>query len=143
MNVESILSSKGRSAVTVTPESRIDTAVALMRRHGIGALIVSRDGAAVEGVLSERDIVYALGERGQDILRLEVRQLMTSPVITCKPEDSVADLMALMTDKRIRHIPVVVRGALAGIVSIGDVVKNRLDEVENEAKSMRAFITGT
>jgi CBS domain-containing protein len=140
MNVEAILRNKGRNVVTVTPHARISAAVALLRRHGIGALVVSGDGGAVDGILSERDIVHALADQGSNALELDVAQLMSRRVVTCKPSDSVADLMSRMTERRIRHIPVIEHGALAGIVSIGDVVKNRLDEVESEATSMREFI---
>jgi CBS domain-containing protein len=140
MNVEAILRSKGRNVVTIAPNARISVAVALLRRHGIGALVVSGDGGAVDGILSERDIVHALADQGTNALELEVAQLMSRRVITCKPSDSIADLMGLMTERRIRHLPVVERGAMIGIVSIGDVVKNRLDEVESEATQMREFI---
>jgi CBS domain-containing protein len=140
MKVESILSSKGRNVTTIAPDVRIATAVALLRRHAIGALVVSRDGAAIDGILSERDIVIALADHGAATLDLRVDALMSREVITCRRDDAVADLAALMTERRIRHLPVVDRGALAGIVSIGDVVKHRIDEVEGEASSMREFI---
>ena len=142
MNVESILRSKGRNVFTVAPEVKIAAAVALLRRHGIGALVVSRDGATVDGILSERDIVHALADHGERALALGVAQLMSRRVVTCAEGDMVADLMGLMTERRIRHLPVVVRGKLAGMISIGDVVKNRIDEVESEATSMREFIAG-
>ena len=140
MNVEAILRNKGRSVTTVAPDARIATAVALLRRHGVGALVVSRDGTALDGIISERDVVTALADHGAATLELTVADLMSRQVITCRREDSVADLAALMTERRIRHLPVVDRGALAGIVSIGDVVKHRMDEVEGEASSMREFI---
>jgi CBS domain-containing protein len=140
MNVEAILRNKGRSVTTVAPDARIATAVALLRRHAVGALVVSRDGAAVAGIISERDVVTALADHGAATLEFTVADLMSRQVITCRREDSVADLAALMTERRIRHLPVVDRGALAGIVSIGDVVKHRIDEVEGEASSMREFI---
>ncbi|HLI23130.1 MAG TPA: CBS domain-containing protein [Stellaceae bacterium] len=140
MHVESILRNKGRKVTTIASEARIATAVAMLRRHAIGALVVSRDGAAVEGILSERDIVIALADHGAAALDLTVRDLMSREVITCRRDDAIADLAALMTERRIRHLPVVDRGTLAGIVSIGDVVKHRIDEVEGEASSMREFI---
>lgn len=141
MNVETILRSKGRNVVTVAPDARISAAVALLRRHGIGALVVTGEGGSVVGILSERDVVHALADQADKALTLDVAQLMSRHVVTCKPGDSIADLMGLMTQRRIRHLPVVERGQLSGIVSIGDVVKNRLDEVESEAASMREFIT--
>jgi CBS domain-containing protein len=140
MNVEVILRSKGRSVTTIAPNARIAAAVTLLRRHAVGALVVSRDGAAVDGIISERDIVTALADHGAATLDLTVADLMSRHVITCHRDDAVADLAALMTERRIRHLPVVDRGTLAGIVSIGDVVKHRMDEVEGEASSMREFI---
>lgn len=140
MKVESILRNKGRDVTTVAPEARIATAVALLRRHMIGALVVSRDGVAIDGILSERDIVIALADHGAAALDLTVGEIMSREVVTCRREDAIADLAALMTERRIRHLPVVDRGNLAGIVSIGDVVKHRIDEVEGEASSMREFI---
>src|ERR1700734_3877056 len=118
MHVESILLNKGRSVTTIAPDVSIATAVALLRRHAIGALVVSRDGIAVEGILSERDIVAALADHGAAALDLSVAKLMSRDVITCGRDDAIADLAALMTERRIRHLPVVDRGALAGIVSI-------------------------
>jgi CBS domain-containing protein len=141
MNVEAILNAKGRLVVTIAPEATVGAAVDLMRRRGIGAVVVSADGATLAGILSERDIVHALADRGPDLLTLPVSALMTRHVYTCKPADSIADLMAEMTERRIRHLPVVENGRLTGIVSIGDVVKSRLDEVESEASSLRQFIT--
>jgi CBS domain-containing protein len=142
VNVEQILREKGGAVTTTAPHATIREAVAQLRRLGIGALVVSSDSIAVEGILSERDIVHALAERGAGILDLTVEQLMTRRVVTCSPGDSVADLMAKMTARRIRHIPVLRDDSLAGIVSIGDVVKARLDEIEYEASSLRNFIVG-
>jgi CBS domain-containing protein len=142
MNVHTILRGKGKSVVTIHPDATIERAVAVLRLRGIGALVVSDDGEKVAGILSERDIVDALGQYGADLLAVSVSEVMTCPVVTCEPEDSVADLMAEMTNRRIRHFPVVENGRLIGIVSIGDLVKSRLDEIEYEAHSMRSFIAG-
>jgi CBS domain-containing protein len=142
MNVHTILRGKGKSVVTIHPDATIERAVAVLRLRGIGALVVSDDGEKVAGILSERDIVDALGQYGADLLAVSVSEVMTCPVVTCEPEDSVADLMAEMTNRRIRHFPVVEDGRLIGIVSIGDLVKSRLDEIEYEAHSMRSFIAG-
>jgi CBS domain-containing protein len=142
MNVDSILRGKGGAVTTVTPDAAINQAVAILRREGIGAIVVSRDGVKVDGILSERDIVHALVDRGTTLLDAKVEQLMTRRVFTCTPRDSVADLMAEMTQRRIRHIPVLRDGELAGIISIGDVVKARLDEMEYETSSLRSFIAG-
>lgn len=141
MNVETILNSKGRSVVTIAPDATIDEATALMRHRGIGALVVSADGTTVAGILSERDIVHGLAEHGARLLTQPVAAVMTRHVYTCKPGDGIAELMAEMTERRIRHLPVLEDGRLAGIISIGDVVKNRLDEVVSEASSLREFIT--
>src|SRR5215472_6969128 len=142
MNVHTILRNKGKSVVTIHPDATVERAVAVLRLSGIGALVVSDDGENVVGILSERDIVEALGRLGGELLAVSVAEVMTSPVVTCEPEDSVAELMAEMTNRRIRHFPVLDDGRLQGIVSIGDLVKNRLDEIEFEAHSMRSFIAG-
>ena len=142
MNVHTILRNKGKSVVTIHPDATIERAVAVLRLRGIGALVVSDDGENVVGIVSERDIVEALGRYGSDLLAVSVEDVMSSPVVTCDPNDSVADLMAEMTNRRIRHFPVVEAGKLIGIVSIGDLVKSRLDEIEYEAHSLRSFIAG-
>src|SRR5258707_14142983 len=112
----------------------------MRNRERFGALVVSQDGAGVDGILSERDIVMALGDHGGDLMSRPVSAIMTGNVITCEPNDTVGELMAEMTNRRIRHFPVMADGRLFGIVSIGDLVKNRLDEVEFEAQSLRSFI---
>ena len=142
MNVETILRNKGGAVATVAPHARIAEAAAMLRREGIGALVVSRDGNAVDGIISERDIVHGLAGLGAGLLDTKVETLMTRRVFTCSPRDTIADLAAEMTQRRIRHIPVLRDGALAGIVSIGDVVKARLDEMEYETSSLRSFIAG-
>ena len=142
MDVEAILRSKGRAVATIRPEETVRAAVDELISRNIGALVVSEDGESVEGVVSERDIVHALAARGGDLLSLKVAEVMTQPTVTCDPQDSIEHLMAEMTNRRIRHFPVVRDGRLCGIVSIGDVVKNRLGEVEYEARSLRSFIAG-
>jgi CBS domain-containing protein len=127
---------------TIRPDATIAAAIDMLNRERVGALVVSEDGGEVAGVLSERDIVRALGRHGEDLLSRAVEDIMTRDVITCEPGDTVGELMSEMTNRRIRHLPVVVEGRLRGIVSIGDVVKNRLDEVEFEASSLRSFIAG-
>src|SRR5207248_525449 len=117
-------------------------AVDILNRKRIGAIVVSEDGEGVLGLLSERDLVTALAEHGTDLLACSVGELMSRTVITCDPSDSTGELMAEMTNRRIRHCPVVADGRLCGIVSIGDLVKSRLDEVEFEASSLRSFIAG-
>jgi len=142
MNVHMILRNKGKSVVTIHPDATVERAIAVLRLRGIGALVVSDDGENVVGIVSERDIVEALGRYGTELLGVSVSEVMTCPVVTCEPEDGVAELMAEMTNRRIRHFPVIEDGRLVGIVSIGDLVKSRLDEIEYEAHSMRSFIAG-
>ena len=142
MNVEAILRGKGRAVATIRPDQTIKAALAELRDRNIGALVVSEDGERVDGIISERDIVHGLADDGSAFLAQSVAEAMTRRVATCDPADSVADLMAEMTNRRIRHLPVVQNGRLAGIVSIGDLVKNRLDEIEYEARSLRSFIAG-
>ncbi len=140
MNIQRILRAKGRDVETIRPEAKVGEAAMTMRRKGIGALVVSRDGRTIEGIISERDIVHALPDHGAHLAELFVSALMTRDVVRCDPGDSVSDLMMLMTERRVRHIPVVERGQLAGIVSIGDVVKSRIEEVESDAHAMRELI---
>ena len=140
MNVETILRNKGNRVATIRPDATIADAVDMLHRERIGAIVVSEDGAGVDGILSERDIVIALAEQAADLLSRTVGEIMTRNVVTCEPGDTVGELMAEMTNRRVRHLPVVADGRLCGIVSIGDLVKNRLDEVEFEAQSLRSFI---
>jgi CBS domain-containing protein len=142
MNVETILRGKGRAVATIRPDETVGDAVAALVSGNIGALVASENGEKVDGIISERDIVHALAHHGAGLLSLTVAEVMTRSVVTCDPTESVAELMAEMTNRRIRHLPVVRDGRLCGIVSIGDVVKNRLDEIEFEAHSLRSFIAG-
>jgi CBS domain-containing protein len=142
MNVETILRSKGSGVATIRPDETLGAAVRELISRNIGALVVSEDGQSVDGIVSERDIVHGLAEHGVALLSLNIAEMMTRRVATCRLSDSVDQLMAEMTNRRIRHFPVVEDGRLRGIVSIGDVVKNRLDEVEYEARSLRSFIAG-
>jgi CBS domain-containing protein len=142
MNVETILRTKGRAVATIRPNETVGAVVDMLISRNVGALVVSQDGESVDGIISERDIVHGLADRGADLLSLKVTEVMTRRVVTCDPADTIDQLMAEMTNRRIRHFPVVQDGRLCGIVSIGDVVKNRLDEVEYEARSLRSFIAG-
>ena len=142
MNVETILRNKGNWVATIRPDATVAEAVDILNRERIGAIVVSEEGDGVDGIVSERDIVIALGKNGADLLSRRVAEIMTRTVIACGPSDTVGELMAEMTNRRIRHFPVVADGHLIGIVSIGDLVKSRLDEVEFEASSMRSFIAG-
>ncbi len=142
MNVETILRTKGNWVATIRSDAAVADAVDILNKERIGAIVVSEDGEGVDGILSERDIVIALAECGADLLSRRVGEVMTRTVITCDPSDTVGQLMAEMTNRRVRHFPVVAGGRLCGIVSIGDLVKSRLDEVEFEASSLRSFIAG-
>ena len=137
MKVAALLSSKGEDVVTIAPEASVREAVETLRRRRIGALVVSGDGRRVEGIVSERDIVNGLARHGGQLLDKSVADIMTVAVMSCAPDESVRHLMWVMTEQRNRHVPVVENGALCGIVSIGDVVKSRLDEVEMEANVLR------
>lgn len=137
MKVASILKAKGESVVTTPPDATISTIVWELRLKGIGAMVVSQDGITMLGLISERDIIHGLAEHGPRLLGMRGAQVMTKAVITCAPEDSVTTVMAQMTRHRVRQIPVIEGGRLRGIVSIGDVVKHRLDELELEARVLR------
>jgi CBS domain-containing protein len=141
VNIESILAGKGREVRTIRPDAPVDEAVQRMRHERVGSLVVSEDGASVAGIISDRGIMNALADQGVEVLRRLVRDVMTPEVFTCSRGDSVGAIMAAMTERRIRHIPVVEEdGRLGGLVSIGDVVKSRLDEIEREAEEMREYI---
>ena len=142
MNVDSILKTKSNVVVTVAPDEKISVAAAKLKREKIGALVVSEDSIGVSGILSERDIARALVDHGTELGELTIGDLMTRDVITCAPDDTVEELMTTMTKHRIRHLPVMADGALCGIISIGDVVKHRLEEIQREAESLRAYIAG-
>ena len=137
MKVSDILGSKGNAVTTIRPEAKISTVVRRLKLEGIGAMVVSEDSVQVVGIISERDIVRGLVEDGSDLLEKRVLDLMTSPVKTCTLDAKIKEIMAVMTRSRIRHLPVVEDSRLVGIISIGDVVKNRLEEVELEADVLR------
>lgn len=143
MNVQSIIGSKGTDVATIRQASTLRDAVASLGEHGIGALVVSGDGIAIEGIVSERDIVRAVSRSDAAALDDSVGSVMSTDVITCALSDGVDRLMALMTERRIRHLPVVDEaGHLAGIISIGDVVKARLAELEQENQALSQYISG-
>ncbi len=142
MNVQSILAAKGSDVATIAQASTLADAVQQLRDRGIGALVVSSDDRAIEGILSERDVTRSLAAHGASALGRTVGSAMSTDVVTCSSADGVERLMMLMTDRRIRHLPVVDDdGHLAGIISIGDVVKSRLSELESENKALFEYIT--
>jgi CBS domain-containing protein len=139
MSILHILNEKGRDVVTAEPAQSLADVVAVLADHRIGAVVVVERGA-VQGILSERDIIHSLSAHGTDALKKSVRDCMTPKVITCSPTDTIHDVMQKMTAGRFRHVPVMENGRLMGIISIGDVVKRRIQEVESEANSIRDYI---
>jgi len=140
MIVNRILSIKGRDVVTIEPGRFLSEAAKLLSERRIGALLVCDERRPVSGIISERDIVRALAAHGPDALQQPVSRFMTEQVMTCTGETSINDVMELMTQQKFRHVPVVEGGRLVGIVSIGDVVKSRLEEVEAEAQAIKEYI---
>lgn len=146
MLISDVLRSKktrpdGVTVTTVTPDATVRTLLAQLAEHNFGALVVSADGRTIAGIVSERDIVRRLHEHGADLLTATVSSIMTVDVHTCRSSDDVASIRAVMTDRRIRHLPVVDGGQLAGLVSIGDVVKSTISELETEKEQLVGYIT--
>jgi CBS domain-containing protein len=139
MTVRAILDSKGHHVQSVEPDAKLSAAIRLLGERKIGAVLVM-NGGRIEGILSERDIVRVLGERGAAILDEKVEQVMTRRVITCRPSDTVAAIMEAMTDGKFRHLPVVDEGKVVGLISIGDVVKRRVMDIEHEQEALRDYI---
>ncbi|MCH8036389.1 MAG: CBS domain-containing protein [Proteobacteria bacterium] len=142
MKVETMLAAKGDKVVTLRPDATVATVIRMLKLEGIGALVVSEDGEKILGIISERDVVRALVDHGGEVLKVRVAELMTRSVKTCTLDANIKDVMAEMTRSRVRHLPVVRDGKLCGIISIGDVVKNRLDELETETSVLRDYIVG-
>jgi len=140
MNVEQLLSGKGHDVISVQPHRTLAEAIRTLSEKRIGAVVVMGADGALVGILSERDIIRALGELGAGALESAVSRSMTSKVVTCRPQTSVDELMEIMTTGRFRHVPVVENGRVTGIVSIGDVVKHRVAAIEAESKAMRDYI---
>ena len=140
MTVAAILANKGRSAVMTTASASVAEAIAVLAKHEIGALVVVDGADDIVGIVSERDCVRARASGNADVLQGAVGAIMTRSVVTCRDADSIDEVMKRMTQGRFRHVPVVVNGRLAGIVSIGDVVKARIEQVEREAADLRSYI---
>jgi CBS domain-containing protein len=140
MIVNHILSLKGRDVITISPDCTLSEAAKILSERRIGALLVRDGGHPVSGIVSERDIVRAVADRGAQALDEPVSRFMTSKVVTCTGETSINNLMELMTQQKFRHVPVVEGGSLVGIISIGDVVKVRVEEIEAEAQAIREYI---
>lgn len=141
MRISDVLRTKGTDVITVAPDSNVGELLALLAEHRIGAVVVSSGDGSVDGIVSERDVVRRLHSEGTSILEGPVRAIMTEQVHTCGERDDVSDLEAQMTERRIRHVPVVREGKLVAIVSIGDVVKHRLRDLTAERDQLEAYIT--
>ncbi len=142
MKVEDILQVKGNEVVSVIESDSIRSAASTLGSRNIGAVIVKGDGDGIVGILSERDIVRHVGSKGADALNEKIAACMTPNPFTCTSATTIDELMKMMTDKRIRHMPVVDNGALIGVVSIGDVVKRKIQQAEQEAEDLKEYISG-
>lgn len=142
LRVSAILDRKGPDVVTIAPDAMLLSATDKLAEHGIGALVVSSDGKTVEGILSERDVVRQLSRYRTAVSKRTVAEVMSTEVTTCGPDATIDDLMAVMTERRIRHIPIVDDEGLVGIISIGDIVKDRLHELELTNESLEQYVTG-
>ncbi|WP_017594343.1 CBS domain-containing protein [Nocardiopsis potens] len=140
MLIAELLRAKGSDVVTVRPDTTVAGLLTLLARHNIGAVVVL-EGGRIAGIVSERDVVRRLDEQGAELLERPVRDIMTTNVITCKTSDTDDALTVLMTENRVRHVPVLSAGALIGIVSIGDVVKSRIRQLELDRQQLEAYIT--
>lgn len=141
MLVADLIKRKGGDVYSVTANEPVTTAVALLCAKRIGAALVLDDDGNVAGILSERDLVRAMNRFGRDMFDKKVGDLMTAPVVTCAPADPVAAIMGMMTAQRFRHVPVVEESALVGMISIGDVVKSRIEEAQSEVDALRLYIS--
>lgn len=144
MIVRNIIDTKAiRQIITISPSDTVRAAVEVLAKHRIGAVIVSRDGQIVDGILSERDIVRGLGSHGAGVLDMTAQDLMTAAVIGCKPEDTAISVLERMTDGRFRHMPVIEETRMVGVISIGDVVKARITEIQVENAALTDMISNS
>ncbi|MGK3204023.1 CBS domain-containing protein [Amycolatopsis sp. MEPSY49] len=141
MRIADLLRKKGSAVATVTPETTVTALLAGLAEHNVGAMVVVAPDGSIAGIVSERDVVRRLNEHGPGLLEGPVSSIMTKLVASCTPDDSVDQLSVLMTERRIRHVPVLAEGRLAGIVSIGDVVKNRMEQLEKSQEQLEAYIS--
>ena len=139
MSIKAILANKGTDVATIDSAEKLSQAVTKLGERRIGALLVMEQGQ-IAGIISERDVVYCLKDHGAEVLGWPVSRAMTSPAITVDPATSALAALGIMTRRRIRHLPVIENGRLAGIVSIGDLVKYRMEKIEQEANAMREYI---
>jgi CBS domain-containing protein len=141
MRISDILRHKGTAVHTLPPQAAVRELLTTLAEHRIGAIVII-EGDTVRGIVSERDVVRRLTERGADLLDATVEELMTTDVVTCRPDDTVDAIAQTMTDRRVRHMPVLAEGRLAGIVSIGDVVSSRMRQLEHDRGHLEQYITG-
>jgi len=140
MNVKAILETKGRNVLTIGPDETLSRAIAMLAEHRIGALVVTNGDRKISGILSERDVVRVLAKQGVAALEQRVRETMTAKVKICNESHTINQVMEIMTQGRFRHLPVEKNGQLEGIISIGDVVKKRIEQVEREAEEIKQYI---
>jgi CBS domain-containing protein len=142
MLIAQILAGKGSDVVTTRPDATVAEVASLLKARRIGAVVVIDAGGVLRGIISERDLACGLADHGAKLLEMRVSQLMTGDVVTCSPEDGIGQLMHTMTERRFRHLPVIEDGRMIGIISIGDVVKHRLQELEAETNLLQGYIAG-
>ncbi|MGX1811352.1 CBS domain-containing protein [Nocardia sp. NPDC055321] len=142
MRISEILRRKGPGVITIAPDATVRELLRVLATHNVGAVVVSADGVALSGIASERDVVRRLHRDGAELLDRPVSAIMTAVVRTCSPDDRVETLNAIMTEHRIRHLPVVADDRMVGVVSIGDVVKNQISELENEREHLVRYLHG-
>jgi len=142
MRIQDVLRVKGGQVYTIRPDATVTELLATLARRNVGALVVCAEDNSVAGIVSERDIARRLNDRGTSVLHAPVSSIMTTTVTTCSEQDGVEELMRLMTDRHIRHVPVTRDDQLIGLISIGDVVKHRIDELEYERKNLIGYIAG-
>ncbi len=140
MNVDAILQQKGHEVVCVDPRETVNDVAALLSRRAIGAALVQDSSGHVIGIISERDIVRGIASNGAKCLSMSADEVMTKGGITCNPQDTIHEIMSLMTERRIRHMPVAIEHETVGVISVGDIVKYRISEIETEATALRDYI---
>jgi len=143
MTVRVLMQYRGNSGevISVTPETTVEELTRVLVEHRIGAVLVRDEDGTIRGLISERDVIHGIAEHGRGTTQLKVSELMSTDLITCGCDDSIDSVMSMMTDHRVRHVPIMDGGALAGIISIGDVVKYRIEQTEREAQQLREYIT--
>ncbi|MEG8183039.1 CBS domain-containing protein [Nocardia terpenica] len=142
MRISEVLRKKGADVVTIAPDASVRDLLEVLAEHNVGAVVVSADGLALDGIVSERDIVRRLHRFGAELLDRPVADIMTTIVHTCSPDDRVESLRATMTEHHVRHLPVLLNGRMVGIVSIGDVVKNAISELQTEREHLVQYLHG-